>query len=866
MLAPRVSGAFVCLRCELTQARSRLPVLPRRVPRASFSASSRRRHDAGDEDHDTESRPRFRIIRHKTLLSEHPLGIRVRKRKGGGHLRETTARLEGAKTLGEDTSIIVLEELGEQKKHEHIPEPLPPHDDQIPLKLAEALADERPATLDEVVDQLDKLRLKATNDEVIVEEGHYVSQTVYFRLSSHLFKSFTGRQLSHYYSERKGVEKDRVPQEVRDRLKQDQLKGTAKRPSMRSEWTPGTTQINQRSPSLDVHSQKKRKYIAKHLLVDQILRDVWKLIMLEELEATGEIELALKDWQLALLTSGSESALDRIGQTRKARLEVNTVDKVLRITADKHTAEYAANDVEQLLQASETQRFHFTTWVPHLETIDGSEPTTERVFPDDVLATVTALTGAQLQRVADKIIIRALDKEATAEAVRCLIKVLPLKSPSATTVDTTGRGALESADHFRPVVVEKESVAYKARSTKFGRWSLPVKQNMDTRATLPNLSQRLNAAQEQVQTMFLKKTPPHQSPDVKYPKWNKNTEVRLKALYGHALLPFEDPNSEEVSFVPVLPGLSSLFTDQVFHTSFTTRPLLCYEFIAQPGPSNYTSDLLPYKFPRLIAYFRFIDGQQGLSKLVLKFDAGNHQVLLPEETVDIRFETSRSIQMNNSRQAHDTRGLREHVVANLQSGGRITAPDITLDIPKWTVEGMEFEGKGDLIKTKFQFVGVTFTQSVWGEHDGSAATYFTKQSGKLGAKYGQFATVYGVNRLATPVAIDDPANAISEFVANAFKTAGTITQAAATSQAGPKKLETKPKKLQPPGERVHRNGDAVYRIAEDTQIPEAAMDDPHLSNMLNDDAPSNEHSEASPSASRAEPTEEEMKHNFGSAA
>ncbi|KAF2449766.1 hypothetical protein P171DRAFT_379938 [Karstenula rhodostoma CBS 690.94] len=848
MLAPRASSAFVCLRCELTQARLRLPALPRRAPHASFSASSRRRRDASDEDLDSESRPNFQPRPH---LSEHPLGIRLRKRKGGGHIRETTARLEGSKTLGEDASIIVLEELGERKKREAIPEPQIVHDDEhIPLKLAEALADERPATLEEVVEQLDKLRQKATNDDAIADEGHYVSQTVYFRLSNHLFKSFTGAQLSHYYSERKGVEKDRVPQEVRDRLKK--LQGTAKRTSLRSEWTPGTSQIDRRLPSLDVHSKKKRKNIGKHLLVDQILRDVWKLIMLEELEATGEIELALKDWQLAMLTSGTETVLDRIGRNRKARLDVNTADKVLRITADKHTAEYAANDVEQLLLASESQRFHFNTWVPHLKTLNGAEPTIDSVFPGDVLATVTSLTGAQLQRATDQIIIRALDKETIAEAMRCLVKILPLKSTSLGTVDTTGRSTLESPDHFRPVVVEKESVEYKARNSKFGRWSLPMKQANVTYPTSASVARRVKTAQEHVLKMTLTPPTPNQRIKIKHQKWNHKTEIRLKAIYGHALLPLEDSSSEAAYFVPALPGLSSMFADQAFTTSFTTRPLLCYEFIAQPGPGNYTSDLLPYKFPKLMAYFRFIDGQQGLSKVILSFGAGNHQVLLPEEAVDVWFQTYQSIQMNNSRVALETRTLREHVLENLQSGGRLSAPDITLPIPKWTVGGMKFDEKDDLIKTKYQFVGVTFTQSVWGEHDGSPASYSTKQSGKLGAKHGVFSTIYGVNRMAKPIAINDPPNAIREFVANAFKTARTITKAAAASQAGLKKIGEKPKQRQSSDNFIQRGRDISHSVNDAlsldqpsapsyTQILEDALSDPHFFGMLNDNASPADH-------------------------
>jgi hypothetical protein len=82
---------------------------------------------------------------------------------------------------------------------------------------------------------------------------------------------------------------------------------------------------------------------------------------------------------------------------------VDTADKVLRITADKHTAEYAADDVEHLLQASESHRFHFTTWLPHLQRLDGAEPTIDHVFSNDVLAVVASLTGAQLQRTTDKV-------------------------------------------------------------------------------------------------------------------------------------------------------------------------------------------------------------------------------------------------------------------------------------------------------------------------------------------------------------------------------------------------------------------------------------------------------------------------------
>jgi hypothetical protein len=489
---------------------------------------------------------------------------------------------------------------------------------------------------------------------------------------------------------------------------------------------------------------------------------------------------------------------------------------------------------------------------------------------------------------------RALDKETNLEAERCLIKLLPLKSQVLRTVDTTARDALERLDHFMPVVVEKEQVAYKARNSEFGRWSLPTKRTTTMLPASDSVAERVKNAQEHVLKIGLTAPVKHQRSNVKLRKWTHQPEVRLKAQYGHALFPLEGPTSERATtFIPALPGLSSFFNEEAFKMSFVTRPTLCYEFIAEPGPQNYTPDLLPYKFPRLSAHFRYIQGQQGLSKVVLNFGAGTHQVLLPEEAVDIQFTASQSIQMTNARINPYSRALQDHVLQNLQSGGRLTAPNIEMDIPKWTVEGMEFDTKEDVVTTRFQFIGVTFTQSVWGEHHGNPATYSTKQSGKLGATNGVFSTVYGVNRLAKPIAAQDPPNAMREFVANAFKTARTITEAAAASQAGMKKIERKPKQRQSSDSHARRDeGDLsrgthqsdsikqpvsndfkttaqpsdTFEASFGAQTNEYALKDLQLSRMLNDTASPDGHDEKRLSTSQEEFTEEEQKRRLESTA
>jgi hypothetical protein len=44
--------------------------------------------------------------------------------------------------------------------------------------------------------------------------------------------------------------------------------------------------------------------VSRQLLVDRILRDAWNLVLLEEIEAPGELELYLKPWQIRLLDVG----------------------------------------------------------------------------------------------------------------------------------------------------------------------------------------------------------------------------------------------------------------------------------------------------------------------------------------------------------------------------------------------------------------------------------------------------------------------------------------------------------------------------------------------------------------------------------
>jgi hypothetical protein len=298
MLAPRTSSAFVCLRCEAQIARRRLPASPRPPSYARFSASARRRDDGGETEH-----PTLRIIKFAK-----PLNRVVKRRKGQQPLRETTANL-GVKRLGDDAEILVLREVRQRIQSEPTaatedpeiieePEPI-----EVPDIVASLEAEGKAVTPEDIYQQVETLRPLNDGDS---NEPHYVKQTAFIKLRKTLMKGFTQHQLVIFYSVAKNIRQERVNQGVIDSIKREEKARDQKRAVERSEWQPGITPITQRLPGVDRHVKimRYRKNVSKQLLVDRILRDVWNLVLLEEIESPGELELALQPWQLMLLKAG----------------------------------------------------------------------------------------------------------------------------------------------------------------------------------------------------------------------------------------------------------------------------------------------------------------------------------------------------------------------------------------------------------------------------------------------------------------------------------------------------------------------------------------------------------------------------------
>jgi hypothetical protein len=101
--------------------------------------------------------------------------------------------------------------------------------------------------------------------------------------------------------------------------------------------------------------------------------------------------------------------LEKIARARRARLDIYKDHDVLRITADKSTAEYAANDIEEALQNTTSKRLNLDTWKALL--IEGTVPTDKELTLDLVYSqqdfdVVSTLTRTSIEKVNETMVKR----------------------------------------------------------------------------------------------------------------------------------------------------------------------------------------------------------------------------------------------------------------------------------------------------------------------------------------------------------------------------------------------------------------------------------------------------------------------------
>ncbi|KAF2020615.1 hypothetical protein BU24DRAFT_416283 [Aaosphaeria arxii CBS 175.79] len=821
--ASRLSNAFVCIRCELNLARPRVSPFSR--PAHSRLSSSVRPRDAFDDAFAQPAKPaepeapvettEAETPRRREKLSERPLG-KVRRRKGKT-IRERTAQLDGIKALGKDARILVLREVEDKSRKADTQESNAAPDDGIvenstdASKIMDALKAESIRVGQEDVNlQLEKLRPRTHSDP---DEPHYVTLATFKELNKTLKKSFTVKQLSKYYSVMKGVQEGSVKKEVLRELKlvEDRRLNTLER----TEWYPGTTSIKRRLPGrLAAAKGPQPRPIAKPLLIDQILRTIWNVVLLEEIEAPGEMELTLKPWQLSLLNIGEHSALDRIRNTRKAKVEIFSPHNVLRITADKSSAEYTTSDIEEVLSQVQSHKFDLSAYQWLLDehaTMANRKGGMSDLVSQEALEQISSLSGTVLRVIHDDaIVIRGMRSESIQEAVRLLVNMLPLKETYDYTLHTGHVNSKQVQQQLFPPMFN-DSLDYRFRGSQMARYVYPVEavsrrdhdnvhvgpstakeSGIEPTTVRPPEDVSHSAVLKSLQS-YVQQVPAIHRSEFKdivsdgEATWAPVAETKISARYGQALFPnrsnIEDTDTmlaSKSTFTNVVPSISTILSES--DSAQPNPPILDYMFIPSPLQTNRLEDNQSY--PRLHLRFRIL-GQPQLSSVNIIFNKICHDVLLPDQATDIRFDSYQRLRLRSPLKDPNIRDFAEIVTANISSGTRLTAPEsLTLNIPNWVIPG---QSRSDATsrQVEYMFSGIQHRQSLSLQYQGLPMGYSTSEGNKLSQNNGElslsFYHFHPTTAQGTTVT-NDASEQVQKFLNTAFAVSERITRAANAPQ------------------------------------------------------------------------------------
>lgn len=367
-----------------------------------------------------------------------------------------------------------------------------------------------------------------------------------------------------------------------------------------------------------------------------------------------------------------------------------------------------------------------------------------------------------------KLKIRGFSKNAVEEAERMLVRLLPLEDSANHTTDTQKLEAAKDSSYLVPILQEASPADHTFRGVDLGRWTLPI-----TPAVRSQLQRKFNERTEEfgqeatirqdLINRFVTSIQLHADevfiPTAEVGNWTPDPEYKLSAEIGQLLFPLENRKANKASekmtrassptlFSTSFPGLSSLLTSP--HFSATARmqsPSLLYDFIAAPEQEDFEPG---QKLPTLHIQMRTgLNGAKAtLHKLSLGFRQHVHDILLPDQAADVRFFRYGRLRFRKSHHDKNVREWTGAVVANIESGARLDAPSLRIEVPEWTIPGYPMDAKG-MRPVTYLFSGIQFRQTVTGAFAGTDVSYSSLQTGKLGAKGGVLSLFYGGGKEAS---------------------------------------------------------------------------------------------------------------------
>jgi hypothetical protein len=325
-------------------------------------------------------------------------------------------------------------------------------------------------------------------------------------------------------------------------------------------------------------------------------------------------------------------------------------------------------------------------------------------------------------------------------------------------------------------------------------------------------------------------------------------EYKLSAELGQALFPLDDrsissklkaemnPKFSEVAshqplFTPNVSGstrflgsahLTGTTSSPYFEAvSRTEKPLLQYDFVAAPGQVDVAAGK---PLPTLHIQMRSsrTGNEASLHKLTIRFQEHFHTVLLPDRAADLQFVRDGRLRLRQSHEKNNN--IHDWVTtvrANITSGGRLSAPSLTIDVPKWTFAAKAADAKG-MQKITYLFSGVRFRQVISGLWQGRHASFTTTQSSKMDAQGSALSMYYPERSTSVGALLANDEN-LTSFVKQSLAFVDQLTEAATQIQPISKMLRA----------RNTEGGRRQRRLEEQVA---AAMEKDHAAETEKDDA------------------------------
>lgn len=305
MFSHQPGRTFICLRCRLRILRPYVPTITSRpfAHTARDTAPGRPLLSVDDVvvevDQNNQRGGTFSLKKPhwpSRLPSAYPHEKRLYphgrlRGKRGREVREAAAALP-VNALGQPTEVIILRDAAIEQPDEA--EPQPTVEAQKPstkLSKNEILAvlarGEEPPSSSEIDGQIETLRPEAPEDQ---QDGLIVSRVKFEELRSALINGFTMRQLQEYATRNQPAASLPAGSEMESGV---------------APWRHGITPIETRLSRVKFRTspgvESKAKQNMKLKVATKLIRDIWRVDIAEDLNATGELEILTSQKKFALL-------------------------------------------------------------------------------------------------------------------------------------------------------------------------------------------------------------------------------------------------------------------------------------------------------------------------------------------------------------------------------------------------------------------------------------------------------------------------------------------------------------------------------------------------------------------------------------